>query len=196
MSTVDPRVTRSRQLIRAAALEELAASGSRGASVEAIAARAGAAKSTIYRLWGDRSSLLIDALESINVQPPPTDNESAVERVATLTRHFAEAMTDPVISGWLTAMIDAADRDPALREAFRRYSLKRRQALLDAIESGVASGELRATTDADLLSSSLIGAVLYARTMTDEPLNADRVNDLIAATLNPLSADIPTARPR
>ena len=60
----DPRVERSRQVILAAALGELGEAGYGAFTIESVAARAGVAKSTIYRHWPDKITLIADAFET------------------------------------------------------------------------------------------------------------------------------------
>jgi AcrR family transcriptional regulator len=59
----DPRVERSRQAILDATLQLLAQDGDVGSlTVEAVAARSGVAKTTIYRRWRDKWELALDAV--------------------------------------------------------------------------------------------------------------------------------------
>jgi AcrR family transcriptional regulator len=53
-SRTDPRIERSRLVIRRAALDELGQVGYGAFAIESVAARAGVAKSTIYRHWPDK----------------------------------------------------------------------------------------------------------------------------------------------
>jgi TetR/AcrR family transcriptional regulator of autoinduction and epiphytic fitness len=66
-----PRVTRTRQVVRAAVLEELADVGHGQFTIESVAARCGVGKSTIYRHWAGKPELIIDAMRTLNTQPVP-----------------------------------------------------------------------------------------------------------------------------
>src|ERR1700744_3816322 len=81
----DPRVERSRMVILAAAVDELAEVGYGGVTIEAVAARAGVGKSTIYRHWPDKLALIADAFETFH-EPmvPDLGVSSARESVAVL----------------------------------------------------------------------------------------------------------------
>src|SRR5262249_44997879 len=62
-STSDPRVERSKEAILQATRELLAENGDVGSlTVEAVAARSGVAKTTIYRRWRDKWELALDAV--------------------------------------------------------------------------------------------------------------------------------------
>ena len=182
--STDPRIERSQAVIRRAALIELSEVGYGSLTIEAVAGRAGVGKSTIYRHWAGKPALVIDALERLNEQPrPEIDDASPPERVERLVRHFAEVSVDPVVSGCLVALIDAAERDPELRRLHHSYSAQRRQTLVTAIADGVAAGDFASQTDPELASLALIGAVLYRRVMTDNPVDPDRITGLIGIVL-------------
>lgn len=183
---VDPRIERSRRVIREAALDELAEVGYGRFTVESVAQRAGAGKSTVYRHWGTKLALITDALETLNVQPQPeAAGGSPRERVEHLLRHLAEVLRDSIFAACVPALVDAAARDPAVAEAHHRYSARRRRALTDAITDGIAAGDFRADLDADLASQALAGALFYRRLMTGQPFEPGRVPDLVDAVLGP-----------
>jgi TetR/AcrR family transcriptional regulator, regulator of autoinduction and epiphytic fitness len=190
---VDPRVERSQQLVRAAALAELAASGYGAFTIEAVAARAGVARSTVYRHWPDKLTLLVDAFSALNVQPGrEPDDRPPRERVVQIVDHLVAAMRDPLRSAWSPALSDAAERDPVVRALHHRINAERRGTLVDAIRAAVEAGVVVPPVDPELASLALAGAVVYARTMTPEPLTADQVPALVDLVLGPA----PDRRPR
>ncbi len=176
----DPRVERSRQLILAAALDELGEAGYGAFTIESVAVRAGVAKSTIYRHWPDKVTLVADAFETFHEQTVPrVGNLSARESLQHLLRHVAEVVVDSAFSACIPALIDGAERDPRLRTFRHRYSAQRRQSLTALISQGVAAGEFRAGTDPELAAQALLGPIFYRRLMTSEPFDPDHVGDLI-----------------
>ena len=74
----DPRVTKSRVRVLAAAVEILHAEGLAGLTIEAVAARSGVAKTTIYRQFTDREELHFAALQSVACSPELPDRKSVV----------------------------------------------------------------------------------------------------------------------
>jgi TetR/AcrR family transcriptional regulator, regulator of autoinduction and epiphytic fitness len=192
---VDPRVERSQQVVREAALAELGASGYGALTIEAVAARAGVARSTVYRHWPDKLALIVDAFEALNVQPrheladlPPR------ERVVVLIDHLVAAMRDPLRSAWSPALSDAAERDPVVRELHHRTNAARRQTLVDAIRAGVADGSVAPAVDPELAALALAGAGVEPPTMTPTPLVADQVPALVELVLGPAPAPRPRRR--
>lgn len=98
----DPRAEHSRRAICRAALDEFAEVAYTGFRMEAVAARAGVGRSTLYRHWPDKVALVADALETLNVQPDPgraVTTATARQQVEVLLRHLAGALTDSLSDG-------------------------------------------------------------------------------------------------
>jgi AcrR family transcriptional regulator len=79
-----------------AATELLVEAGPRAVTVDAVAERSGVAKSTLYRHWNSRQSLLIDVMRSnvpeIAPPPPELDFERALR---TLVHDVAATLVQP-----------------------------------------------------------------------------------------------------
>jgi TetR/AcrR family transcriptional regulator, regulator of autoinduction and epiphytic fitness len=182
----DPRVGHSRRSICRAALEEFADAGYAGFRMESVAARAGVGRSTLYRHWPDKATLIADALETLNVQPDP-DRElvsgTARQRVELLLGHLVRALTDSPVAACIPALIHATETDAVVREFFHRYSAGRRQRLTDTIAAGVDAGEFPARVNAEAASVALSGAVFYRRLMTADVLDAEFIADVIDTVL-------------
>lgn len=178
--SADPRIERSRQVILMAALGELGEAGYGAFTIESVATRAGVAKSTIYRHWPDKVTLIADAFETFHEQiVPHVDNLPARESLLRLLRHVAEVVIDSAFSACIPALIEGAERDPRLRGFRHRYSAQRRESLTALISQGVTDGEFRAGIDPELAAQALLGPIFYRRLMTSDPFNPDHVEDLI-----------------
>jgi TetR/AcrR family transcriptional regulator, regulator of autoinduction and epiphytic fitness len=183
-NTTDPRVKRSRMVVLRAAVEELADVGYGAFTIESVAARAGVAKSTIYRHWPDKLSVIADAFETFHEQMVPSiDDTPPRERVERLIRHVAEIVVDSTFSRCIPALIEGAERDPRVREFHHRYSAERRQALIAVIAEGVASGDFPAYIDPELATLALLGTIFYRRLMSNEPFDPERASELVTAVL-------------
>jgi AcrR family transcriptional regulator len=182
MSHIDARVERSQALIRDAAVAELTERGWGGFTIDGVAKRAGVARSTVYRHWPDRLHLLVDALEGHSDQGPARAAAPGRKRIVALVRHLAEAMADPARSAITPALIEAAEHDDALRDLQRRFTDRRRQALVDALADDDVA-------DPELVAMALAGAVIYARVMRHHPLSPARATALVDAVLGPARSD-------
>src|ERR1700738_1852392 len=106
---MDPRVERSRLGIRRAALAELGEVCYGAFTIESVAARAGVARSTIYRHWPDKLALVAHAFGCLQVQMEPSvETGSARERVERLVRHVAEVVVHSTFSACIPALIEGA----------------------------------------------------------------------------------------
>jgi AcrR family transcriptional regulator len=185
----DPRIERSRQVVRQAVLEELAEVGYGALTIEAVARRAGVGKSTIYRHWPDRVALIAEAFEHAHHEMvPDVELGSARERVIRLLVHVAAVASNPLYSRCIPALVEGAERDLRLREFHHRYSAVRRDELTAVIASGIENGEFNSTLDAPDVAIALLGVIFYRRLMMPEPVEASSVESLVESLL-------PRARP-
>jgi AcrR family transcriptional regulator len=180
----DPRAQRSREAVLRAAVEELGAVGYGAFTVESVAARAGIAKSTFYRHWPDRLAVIVDALETFHAQMRPVDHSGSYrEQVVVMLEHVALILADSPFAACIPALVDGAERDPAVARFHHAYSAARRAELAAVVDAGIASGELPAGTDVPLVVLCLLGPLLYARLMTDAPFDGRDVRALVEAVL-------------
>ncbi|MGH8979862.1 MAG: tRNA (N6-threonylcarbamoyladenosine(37)-N6)-methyltransferase TrmO [Acidimicrobiales bacterium] len=185
----DPRIERTRHLVLGSVLEELADVGYGACTIESVAARAGVAKSTIYRHWRDKIVLIADAFESAHAETvPDTSTGTARARAEQLIHHVAEVLVDSTFSRCIPALIEGAARDSRLREFHYRYSEHRRQGLTDVLREGVSNGELAEGTDVELAAVTILGALFYQRLMSHEafaPDRACRLLDMVLPAMTP-----------
>lgn len=185
-SQPDPRAQHSRRQILRAALEEFADGGYAGFRMEAVAARARVGRSTLYRHWPNKTALIADALETLNVQPDPGRQApigTARERVAILLEHLARALSDSAVSACIPALVHAAQTEPEIRRFFHTYSAHRRRRLTAAIAEGVGDGQFPARIDPEAASVALSGALFYRRLATAEPASPEFLTALIDTVL-------------
>lgn len=157
----DPRVVRSKAAVLASAAELLAESGMNGATVDAVAARSGVAKTTIYRHWPDRDALLLDAVFAM--APPSEDPSSGDLRrdLVEVLSALASTLYDSDFGRTLPSLIDNASRDEDAARLLAQFGHERRRAVCRILHTAVGEGELPAGSDVKLLHSLLAGPVFY-----------------------------------
>ncbi|KAA8885056.1 TetR/AcrR family transcriptional regulator [Nocardia colli] len=132
-------------------------------SVEAIAARAGVGKQTIYRWWPSKGAVVFDAMLELDSGPdglalPNTGDIAADLRL--LLRGSVTALTDPGFESFLRAIYIEIQQDPEIGAAYReRLLLPQRAAVADRLGAGVKSGELRPDLDLELATDLLLGPI-------------------------------------
>jgi AcrR family transcriptional regulator len=171
---LDPRVARSRAAILRASADLLIESGSAGVTIEGIAERSRVAKTTIYRHWKTRSQLVFDAFESLFQPMNPLRREGSLQDqleaiLWQLTRGLTESEWAPAVS----ALIEASDRDPELRQLVRDFLLVRMENGREVLRTAIAAGELRPDLDVDVSIATLVGPIFYRRLVSKEPLPKD-----------------------
>jgi AcrR family transcriptional regulator len=155
-----PRSPEAHAAILRAALELAVEGGFRGLSMEAIAARAGVGKATIYRRWKSKEALFVEAIGSIALNPEVPDTGSARGDFAVASEAAVGRMAPEAFRVLPRLMADAAD-DPELLEALHTALVRPRRAAIAAIvRRGVERGELRPDLDVDLVSEMLIGPLI------------------------------------
>ena len=180
---LDPRVERSRRVILEAVLDELGAVGYGPMTIEGVAARAGVGKSTIYRHWPGKLELVEDAFRTLKAQVTVPEAGSFRERVIGLLHQVATLVAESTYSACMPALIDAAERDPKVRDFHNRFSAERRAVLVDLLRSGIASGDLPATSDPELLADALVGPIVLRRLMMAAPCDPGLVPALVDQVL-------------
>jgi len=180
---VDPRVERSRAVILSAALDVLGEIGYGGLTIEAVAARAGVGKSTIYRHWTGKLDLVEDAIRSLKTDIALPPGGSTRDRVIALLKLAATSMGQSTWSTCLPAIIDAAERDPEVLAIHRRIASERRQQLIDILAEGVATGAIRPGADLPLLADCLVGPMIARRLLLHDPFPPDAVPALVDQVL-------------
>jgi AcrR family transcriptional regulator len=169
--------------VLAAALQELGEAGYGAFTIEAVAARSGVAKSTIYRHWPGKLALIAGAFQTFHdEQGPDLASGSPRERLVRIVRHVAEVVSGSTFSACIPALIDGAERDPDLRAFHHRFQAEARRPLVAAVAETLAHEGL-ARTEPGLIATALLGAVFYPRLMSGAPLDPDRAQDLVDAVL-------------
>ncbi|HVQ91048.1 MAG TPA: TetR/AcrR family transcriptional regulator [Mycobacteriales bacterium] len=184
-----PRSSRAHDAIIDAVLEFIAEGTTVEAlSIEAVAARAGVGKATIYRRWPHKDALLLDAVASVKEPVPDLPGVSVRDDLVLLTRAIGTAR-DTRASQILPCMIPELQRPGALRDAYLRMVEARRDVTRGVIRRGILDGTLRPDTDVELtvalLSGPMLGTLLGSLPRMDTAGLAERVVD---AVLNGIAA--------
>ncbi|WP_263577611.1 TetR/AcrR family transcriptional regulator [Actinotalea sp. M2MS4P-6] len=186
MAHVDPRVARSRAAVLAAATELLAERGVAGTTIEAVAARSGVAKTTIYRQWPDQHALVLDAFDTVLPVTPAPDTGALRGDLLAIVSGLARALVSSPAATLMPALIDAAERDPGFADLHHREAARRHEAVREVVQRARDRGEVGDDVDLDDLLDALAGPLFHRRYVTGRPLDdrtAERVVDRVVAGL-------------
>jgi AcrR family transcriptional regulator len=179
----------TRQAILRTAYSILAAEGYGSFTIEGVAARSGAAKTTIYRWWPSKGVLAIESfLPVYERETLVPHSQSAVHDLKAHMRRQAK-LWDGSDGRILMELIAASQCDPAMKKVYRdRVVIPRREAVGRMLRRGIEQGEFRADVDIEAAMDALYGP-FYARILAGiGPCDAKWADRLCDTVLNGLMA--------
>jgi AcrR family transcriptional regulator len=182
-----PRSSTADAAILDATRAVLAEEGWAGLSVEGVAARAGVAKTTVYRRFASRADLAVEAVAQLVSDARTEPGSSAHEDIANAVRACAEVYGRPASRAAYLAVMAETERDEALRASVERRVLEPgRQLVVDGLDRAVARGEIsRQLSDdkADLLYDVLAGAITHRLLVRQAEIDDAFIDNLAGAIL-------------
>jgi AcrR family transcriptional regulator len=180
------RPCRSEDAILQATFDLVAEHGVGGVTVDAVAARAGVGKQTIYRHWGSRAKLIHAAISCMTLEDELPDTGTLRGDLALLLRQLVVFLGHSDAGRVLPSLIDAAERDPELYELRQVHIAQRRAIFEHVLRRGMERGELPAAADLDLLTDLLVGPFFYKRLVSQravDDVDVEKVLDLVLAAV-------------
>ncbi len=164
----DPAVD---QAILQAAKEILAETGFEGMTIEAVAHRAGVGKPAIYRRWPSKRDLVVRLLEQIADRPEMPGAGTVRERLAAFLSDWCQRMKAGNAVQSFSSLIGEMHRDPELRESvMKAFVTVRKRKMVAVLREGIASGEIQAGVDVEMIVDMLFGAVISRSLITNRLL--------------------------
>ncbi|MEU1981633.1 TetR/AcrR family transcriptional regulator [Nocardia sp. NPDC019395] len=183
------RSERSRQAILAATRELISESGYAKVSIEAIAARAGVGKQTIYRWWPSKGSVIFDSFLALSesgdgtgIELPDTGDLEADLKL--VLRATAAEFADPDFERPIRALNTELIHDPDLAEQYRdKLARPVDDAKKARLRSAQQAGQLAADADLDLVLEVLYAPLFQRWLLRTGPLTAEYADSLVDITL-------------
>jgi len=180
-----PRSEDSHEAVLDAVLAILDKEGYGAVTIEGVAKHAGVGKQTIYRWWKSKAELILEAYANHSASKLPMPDKGSLR--ADLESFFCGAfkrlndISGPAMRG---LMADAV-YDPEFLQILRGVLIgKRSDALRQALDRGIARGELRADADLDIMADLLFGAVWYRLLIQHAKLDGRFAKQLVADVLD------------
>ncbi|MDW5444239.1 TetR/AcrR family transcriptional regulator [Polaromonas sp. SM01] len=193
-----PRSMDAHAAILKAARQLLEDGGLPAVTMEAVAARAGVGKPTLYRWWPDRHAVAMAALMD---QSDPSLPANKAQAPLQALRSQLEAVSE-LFSGKMgrnvATMIATADAGTELSKSFRNHFVMTRRAEgLDFLAQAVAQGHIRSDLDLDLAVDLIYGALFFRLLMGHAPLSATFVRQVLSDVLEGFATKyVEAAKPR
>ena len=160
-----PRSPLVDRAILRAALELFKEHGVDGVGFEQVAEMAGVARTTVYRRWSSRESLIAEAIangrgaDDEDVMRKPLSPLSTARGVIDA---LAEIVSSADYQTTVARLVGSTPDHPRLMAAYwHTYLVPRRKAGVEAIETARARGLVRREADAELLLDLIGGAIMY-----------------------------------
>lgn len=159
-----PRSDRIHQAVLDATAELLDDGGLAAATMDAIAARSGASKATLYKHWPSRTALAAKAFSQLMARSIPLPDTGSAEgdlvEQAKRVSAFYAGPRGRVFAQLVAACVD----DPAGAAYFREYFLSaRRDAIATLWQRGVQRGDADPSADIDDVIDILFGPLIFRR---------------------------------
>ncbi|MFF8408053.1 TetR/AcrR family transcriptional regulator [Streptomyces omiyaensis] len=183
-----PRSTEADEAILEATRAALVELGWSKLTMGDVATRAGVAKTTLYRRWGNKNELVVDAVAVLFDELELPDLGSLQADIEHVVLQFAALLERPETKTALMAVVAESTRDAPLRERIRTSIVERQKRLvLDGRRRAQERGELPAERDPvavdavdDLIFDVVAGAVVHRALVSAEPVDAAWVGRLSA----------------
>jgi AcrR family transcriptional regulator len=183
-----PRDAQAEQAILQATVELLSEVGFNQLSIEAVAARAGVGKPTIYRRWPSKPELVLDAVERLAPPFPTADTGDPLTDLRQIVPELIVSLTSSPVARATIALAGDAEMTRRLGE---QYLWPRRAGIAAILHRAIAAGELRADVDVEMSIDLMLGASVYRWLVTAQPVDADTARRVVDAVWQSMRAPSP-----
>jgi AcrR family transcriptional regulator len=178
-----PRSPQADQAILDATTQLLIEGGFGRLSVDAVAARAGVGKATIYRRWRSKPELLRATLARIKETTEGTDTGDLRSDLRAFLRAMVDHFVDSEAAHLMPQLAAEAQFDPQLRELLYSNSRARRDVVRQILERARLRGELRDDLDFEVVIDLLTAPIFIRKLITGAPINAHATDEAVEMLL-------------
>jgi AcrR family transcriptional regulator len=143
-------------------MELLLEDGYRALTMEAVRARSGVGKATLYRRFGSKEALVAHVVRHLHQDVSAPDTGSLLGDYEAIAAMVVSATRSTNAAVFLPRLLAEAAGEPELHRIFYDNLVgPRRAALLAVLRRAVARGELREDVDLELVVDLLTGPHIY-----------------------------------
>jgi AcrR family transcriptional regulator len=178
-----PRSTTADAAILAATRAALVELGWSKLTLGDVAARAGVAKTTLYRRWAGKNELVVDAVAELFDELELPDRGTLAADIEGVVLQFAAILARPEAKSGLMAVLAESARDDVLHERVRASIVDpQKRLVLEGRARAQLRGELPPEPDsetaartADLIFDMVAGSVVHRTLVSAEPADEEWV---------------------
>jgi AcrR family transcriptional regulator len=168
-----PRSEKSRKAIVTAVNRMLLHRNASELSIEAISKKAGVGKTTIYRWWPDKVSLILESINANGANVPQPVHKPAGERLLWQLERFLRLLRGRNGKVIIEMMAQAQSSKEALGSFYESFMLVHEENLAEIIEIGKAAGAFRKDLDTAMAVDMIYGGVVYHLMSGSDELDED-----------------------
>ena len=175
-----PRSLECDRAILDAALVEYATNGLDGMSVDAVAARAGVSKATIYRRYPSKAELVVAAANAAaEEQAPVPDTGSLRADLDVALRNLRKLLHDPVVGPAKRMLLNDALRNDEIARMHGESVRGRRNAMKEMYRRGIERGELRPGIDLEFACDFVSAPMFYRHLVSGASISDAYIDQLV-----------------
>jgi AcrR family transcriptional regulator len=153
-------------------------------SVDAVAARAGVSKPTVYLRHATKADLATAAIASMRVEPRPTPTHDVRADLIAHLRLLRAGLERPHGMATFGTVLAEEHETPELLALFRERLVRpRRRELRAILDSSRNRGELQPGANLEVAVAALVGA-FFGRYLAGDPLGGRFVSTLVDTVLD------------
>ena len=183
-----PRSEEARSAAVAATVDLVLESGVEGVTFEEVAARSGVAKSTLYRHFGTKQAMVVEAATTCFVEMVTPDTGDLATDLRTI---FDRAKGDDEahrIPDLMPALIAASDRDEDLHGLLLSVLEERRRPIRTVLQLAQLRREIGRHVDLDMALTLLLGPFTQRRMVDRREITPEFVDEVITHVVAALRA--------
>jgi AcrR family transcriptional regulator len=176
-----PRSENARRAVLDAAAD-LAFEGAAGSGIDAIAARAGVSRTTVYKWWPSAAAVLLDGLlerthDTLESLPSATTKEALGEYLARLVALVRDTHAGALLRGLTAASVG----DPGVGSALvNDWLAPRRVIVVELLVEGARRGEVREGLNYESVIDVLFAPIYYRLMYEHQPLTDQLSAEIMA----------------
>ncbi len=183
-----PRSEASRQAILDATWKMLLHTSVKDISIEAIAKKANVGKTTIYRWWPNKVSVVLDAVNGQMMFPPAIiSGHSAKEMMIAQLERFGKTLKGRTGRIITEVFAESQGSQDLLEIYYKNFMLQHEEILANIIEQGKESSEFAMNADTALVVDMIYGSVFYRLMSNPESIQPQFFDSLAVLGLKVLS---------
>ncbi len=182
--SADPRIARTRATVLGAGADIVVEGGPGALTVDAVVARSGVARSTIYRHWPTRNDLLVEVF--IYCAPTATTPDPALgfeDAMRVFLHDLVAQLSDPQWARMMPAMLALKQHEPTIADIDRRMEAMQDDVSDDLFDRGQREGRFGPELDRRRAIALLVGPLVFALITDSAALTTDLADDALRCFL-------------